>query len=541
MAKQIKFSEEARVGLKRGVNILADSVKVTLGPKGRNAVLDKGFGAPTITNDGVTIAKEIELEDKFENMGAQLVKEVAERTNDAAGDGTTTATILAQALVNEGLKNVTAGTNPVALRRGLEKGVAQAVKALHSQAKEIKGKEEISQVASISADSAEVGDLIAEIIDMVGRDGVITVEESQTLGLDKEVVDGMQFDQGFVSAYMMTDSTRQEAELDHPLILITDKKLSAASDIVPLLENVQQTGKKDIVIIAEEVEGEALAVLVLNKLRGVFNALAVKAPGFGERRKEMLQDIAVLAGAEVISEDTGIAWDQVTVSMLGSARKVVADKDKTTIIDGGGDSAQVKKRAEALRAQIEKTDSEFDREKLQERLAKLSGGVGVIKVGAASEVELKEKKHRIEDAVSATKAALEEGIVSGGGVALIDVIRTLDELKVAGEEKIGVSILRKALEMPIRQIAQNAGKDGSVIIEEIKRKEKGVGYDAANDKYVNMIDAGIIDPVKVTRSALQNAVSVASMILTTETVVTDLPEKKEGGAMAPGDGMPMGM
>ena len=541
MAKQIKFSEEARAGLKRGVNILADSVRVTLGPKGRNVVLDKGFGAPTITNDGVTIAKEIELEDKFENMGAQLVKEVAEKTNDAAGDGTTTATILAQALVDEGLKNVTAGANPVALRRGLEKGVAQAVKALHSQAKEIKGKEEISQVASISADSTEVGNLIAEIIDMVGRDGVITVEESQTLGLDKEVVDGMQFEQGFVSAYMMTDSTRQEAELDHPLVLITDKKISAASDIVPLLENIQQTGKKDIVIIAEEVEGEALAVLVLNKLRGVFNALAVKAPGFGERRKEMLQDIATLTGAEVISEDTGIAWDQVTVSMLGSARKVVADKDKTTIIDGGGDSPQVKKRVEALRVQIEKTDNEFDREKLQERLAKLSGGVGVIKVGAASEVELKEKKHRIEDAVSATKAALEEGIVSGGGVALIDVIRTLDELKVTGEEKVGVSILRKALEVPIRQIAQNAGKDGSVIIEEIKRKEKGVGYDAASDKYVNMIDAGIIDPLKVTRSALQNAVSVASMILTTETVVTDLPEKKEAGTMNPGDGMPMGM
>ncbi|HOE74838.1 MAG TPA: chaperonin GroEL [bacterium] len=541
MAKQIKFSEEARAGLKRGVNILADSVRVTLGPKGRNVVLDKGFGAPTITNDGVTIAKEIELEDKFENMGAQLVKEVAEKTNDAAGDGTTTATILAQALVDEGLKNVTAGANPVALRRGLEKGVAQAVKALHSQAKEIKGKEEISQVASISADSTEVGNLIAEIIDMVGRDGVITVEESQTLGLDKEVVDGMQFEQGFVSAYMMTDSTRQEAELDHPLVLITDKKISAASDIVPLLENIQQTGKKDIVIIAEEVEGEALAVLVLNKLRGVFNALAVKAPGFGERRKEMLQDIAILTGAEVISEDTGIAWDQVTVSMLGSARKVVADKDKTTIIDGGGDSPQVKKRVEALRVQIEKTDNEFDREKLQERLAKLSGGVGVIKVGAASEVELKEKKHRIEDAVSATKAALEEGIVSGGGVALIDVIRTLDELKVTGEEKVGVSILRKALEVPIRQIAQNAGKDGSVIIEEIKRKEKGVGYDAASDKYVNMIDAGIIDPLKVTRSALQNAVSVASMILTTETVVTDLPEKKEAGTMNPGDGMPMGM
>lgn len=546
MSKQIKFSEEARNGLKKGVNILADSVKVTLGPKGRNAVLDKGYGAPTITNDGVTIAKEIELEDKFENMGAQLVKEVAEKTNDAAGDGTTTATILAQALINEGLKNVTAGTNPVEIRRGLEKAVAQAVKALQAQSKKIEGAESIAQVASISADSPEVGKLIAEIFDMVGSDGVITVEDSQTLGLSKEVASGMQFDQGFVSAYMMTDTTRQEAELENPLILITDKKISAAADIVPLLENIQKSGKKDVVIIAEEVDGEALAVLVLNKLRGVFNTLAVKAPGFGDRRKEILQDIATLTGAELVSEDTGIAWENVTVDMLGTARKIVADKEKTTIIDGGGDSASIKKRTEAIKAQIEKTDNSYDKEKMQERLAKMSGGIGVIKVGAASEVELKEKKHRIEDAVSATKAALEEGIVSGGGVALIDIIRSLDEVKVDGEEKIGVAILRKALETPIRQIAANAGKDGSVIIEEIKRKEKGVGYNAATDEYVNMIDAGIIDPLKVTRSALQNAVSVAAMVLTTETVITDLPEKKDdlagaAGMGAMGGGMPMGV
>ncbi len=544
MSKQIKFSEEARAGLKKGANILADAVKVTLGPKGRNAVLDKGFGAPTITNDGVTIAKEIELEDKFENMGAQLVKEVAEKTNDAAGDGTTTATLLAQALINEGLKNVTAGTNPIALRRGMERASAEAVKALKAQAKDVKGKAEIAQVASISADSTEVGDLIADIIDMVGRDGVITVEESQTLGLDKEVVDGMQFDQGFISAYMMTDSTRQEAVLEDPYILVTDKKISSAQDIVPTLEGIAKTGKKDIVIIAEDVDGEALAVLVLNKLRGVMNAVAVKAPGFGDRRKEMLQDIAALTGAEVISEDTGVAWENVTVEMLGSARKVVTDKDKTTIIDGKGNSTTIKKRVEILRSQIEKTDNDFDREKLQERLAKLSGGVGVIKIGAATEVELKERKHRIEDAVSATKAALEEGIVSGGGVALVDVIKSLDEIKSTGEEKIGISIVRKALEVPIRQIAANAGRDGSVIIEEIKRKEKGVGYDAAKDEYVNMIDAGIIDPLKVTRSALQNAISVASMVLTTETVITDLPQKKDDAAAmgaGMGGGMPMGL
>ena len=536
MAKQIQFSEEARGGLKKGVNILADAVKVTLGPKGRNVVLDKGFGSPTITNDGVTIAKEIELENKFENMGAQLVKEVAEKTNDNAGDGTTTATILAQAMVNEGLKNVTAGANPIALRRGLEKAAHMVTKALKAGVETVSGHEKIAQVAAISADSQEVGKLIADVIDEVGRDGVITVEESQTLGLDKEVVDGMQFDQGYVSPYMMTDTGRQEAAMTDPFILITDKKISSAQDIVPILEKVAQLGKKDLVMIAEDVDGEALTTLVLNKLRGVFNALAVKAPGFGDRRKEMLQDIAVLTGAEVVSEETGVTWENVTVEMLGKARKVVADKDKCTIVDGDGDDAKIKARVAAIRAQIEKSDSDFDREKLQERLAKLAGGVGVIKVGAATEVELKEKKHRIEDAVSATKAALEEGIVSGGGVALIDSIRSLDELKNIEdeEEKVGVAILRKALEMPIRQIAINAGKDGSVIIEEIRRKEKGVGYDAAKDRYVDMIKAGIIDPLKVTRSALQNATSVAAMILTTEAVVTDLPEKKEAMPQMPG-------
>lgn len=525
MAKQIKFSEDARYRLKNGVNILADAVKVTLGPKGRNVVLDKGFGSPTITNDGVTIAKEVELEDKFENLGAQLVKEVAEKTNDVAGDGTTTATILAQALVNEGLKNVTAGANPMEIRRGMDKGLRAIIEALQKSAKKISGKEEISQVAAISADSPEVGKLIADIIDEVGRDGVIVVDESQTLGLDKETVDGMQFDQGFVSQYMMTDSTRQEAVLEEPLMLITDKKISSAQDIVPVMEKIAQTGRKEVVIIAEDVDGEALATLVLNKLRGVMNILAVKAPGFGDRRKEMLQDIAVLTGATVVSDDTGTTWEKVTVDMLGSARKVVADKDKTQIIDGKGESAKVKARIGQIRLQIEKSDSDFDREKLQERLAKLSGGVGILKVGAATEVELKEKKHRIEDAVSATKAALEEGIVSGGGVALVDVIRVLDEIQAEGDSKVGIQILRKALEMPIRQIAVNAGKDGSVIIEEIKKKDKGIGYDAAKDQYVDMIKAGIIDPLKVTRSALQNAVSVASMLLTTEAIITDLPEK----------------
>jgi len=541
MAKDIKYSEEARMAMKRGMDKLANTVKVTLGPKGRNVVLDKGFGSPTITNDGVTIAKEVELEDRFENLGAQLIKEVAEKTNDVAGDGTTTATILAQAMIAEGLKNIVAGANPMAIRRGIEKGVKIAVEALKKSSKPVSGKEEIAQVASISADNSEVGALIAEVMDMVGRDGVITVEEGQSIGLEKEVVEGMQIDQGYASPYMVTDTTRMEAVVDDPLILITDKKISSAQDIVPVLEKIVQTGKKDIVIIAEDVDGEALTTIVLNKLRGVFNALCVKAPGYGDRKKEMLSDIAVLVGAEVISEDTGLTFEKVEISQLGRARRVVADKDKMTIVEGKGDQKEIKERISQIKKQIEKADSDFDKEKLQERMAKLAGGVGVIKVGAATEVELKELKHRIEDALSATKAAVEEGIVPGGGVALVDVIRSVGEADVQGEdEKVGLSIVRRALEYPIRQIAQNAGKDGSVIIEEVRRKEKGVGYDAARDEYVDMFKAGIIDPLKVTRSALQNAASVAAMVLTTEAAVTDIPEKKEtaGGA---GAGMPGGM
>jgi len=542
MAKQIKFSEEAREKLKKGVNILADTVKVTLGPKGRNVVLDKGFGGPTITNDGVTIAKEIDLEEKFENLGAALIKEVAEKTNDSAGDGTTTATILAQAMINEGLKNVTAGANPMAIRRGIEKATDQIVDALKKSAKKISGKEEIAQVASISADNAEVGKLVADIMDMVGRDGVITVEEGKTIGLDKEVVEGMQFDQGFISPYMMTDSSRMEADLTDPAILVTDKKISTAQEIVPLLEKIVSSGKKELLIIADEVEGEALTLLVLNKLKGSFTAVAVKAPGYGDTKKEMIGDIAVLTGATAISEDTGTAWENVELEQLGSARKVLINKDNTTIIEGKGEKGAINARVEQIKSQIKKSESNYDKEKMQERLAKLTGGVGVLKVGAATEVELKEKKHRIEDALSATKAAVEEGIVSGGGVALVDVIRSLEEVKTAdADEKLGVMIVRKALETPLRQIAENAGKDGSVVIEEVRRKEKGVGYDAAKDNYVNMIGAGIIDPLKVTRSALQNASSVASMVLTTEAVVTDLPEKNPsaGGMQMPQGGMGM--
>jgi len=528
MAKQIKFSEDARASLRRGIDVLANAVKVTLGPKGRNVVLDKGFGSPTITNDGVTIAKEIELEDKFENLGAQLIKEVAEKTNDAAGDGTTTATVLAQAIITEGLKNIAAGANPMALRRGIEKGTKAAVEALKKSAKPVSGKEEIAQVASISADNKEVGNLIAEVMDMVGRDGVITVEEGQTIGLEKEVVEGMQFDQGYASPYMITDTTRMESSLDDPMILVTDKKIGAATDIVPILEKVVQSGKKELVIIADDVEGEALTTIVLNKLRGVFNCLCVKAPGYGDRKKEMLSDIAVLTGAKVISADTGVKPEEIDLSDLGRARRVIADKDKTTIVEGKGNETEIKERIKQIKAQIEKTDSDFDKEKMQERLAKLSGGVGVIKVGAATEVELKELKHRIEDALSATKAAVEEGIVSGGGVALVDVIRSLDDVSLTdADEKVGLKMLRKALEAPLRQIAQNAGQDGGVVIEEVRRKEKGVGYNAATDEYVDMIKSGIIDPLKVTRSALQNAASVAAMVLTTETAVTDLPDKHE--------------
>jgi len=544
MAKQIKFSEDARARMRKGIDILADAVKVTLGPKGRNVVLDKGFGGPVITNDGVTIAKEIELKDKFENIGAQLIKQVAEKTNDVAGDGTTTATVLAQAMVSEGLKNIAAGANPMALRRGIEKGVKAAIESLKKNSKPVSGKEEIAQVASISADNREVGELIAEVMDMVGREGVITVEEGQSIGLEKEVVEGMQFDQGFVSPYMATDTTRMEAVLDDPYILLTDKKISAAAEIVPILEKVVQSGSKELVIIADDVDGEALTTIVLNKLRGVFSALCVKAPGYGDRKKETLHDIAVLTGATVISDETGTKFEDVELAQLGRARRIVADKDKTTVVEGKGSQKDIKARIEQVKTQIKKSDSEFDKEKLQERMAKLAGGVGVIKVGAATEVELKELKHRIEDALAATKAAVEEGIVSGGGVALVDVIRAVGEMKIEDEdEMVGLSILKKALEFPIRQIATNAGKDGSVVIEEVRKKEKGVGYNAAKDEYVDMIKAGIIDPLKVTRSALQNAASVAAMVLTTEAAVAEIPEAAPAGGMpgGMGGGMPTGM
>lgn len=542
MAKQIAFDEDARIKLQRGVNILADTVKVTLGPKGRNVVLDKGYGAPTITNDGVTIAKEVELEDKFENMGAQLVKEVATKTNDVAGDGTTTATLLAQAITNEGLKNVVAGASPLAIRRGIEKGVEAVVETLKKNAKQVQGKAEIAQVASISANDPAIGELIAEVMDTVGRDGVVTVEEGQTLGLGKEVVEGMQFDNGYISQYMMTDTTRQEATIEDPYILITDKKISSIQDILPVLEKLAQLGKKEIVIIAEDVDGEALATLVVNKIRGIFNALAVKAPGFGDRRKEMLADIAALTGGQVVSDDLGLKMENVELDMLGRARRITTDKEHTVIVEGKGDASAIKARVDLVKAQIEKATSDYDKEKLQERLAKMSGGVGVIKVGAATETEMKEKKLRIEDAIEATKAALEEGIVAGGGVALVDAISSLDAVSASGEEAIGVKILRRALEEPMRQIAINAGKDGGVIIEQARHAEKGVGYNAGDDKFENMIEAGIIDPLKVTRSALQNAASIASLILTTEAAVTELPKKEAPMPPMPGGmgGMDMG-
>jgi chaperonin GroEL len=540
MAKQILLHQDARTKLQNGVNTLANAVKVTLGPKGRNVVLDKGYGAPTITNDGVSIAKEIELEDKFENMGAQLVKEVATKTNDVAGDGTTTATILAQALVNQGIQNVVAGANPMAIRRGIEHGVAAVVENLKKGAKKIDGKTEIAQVAAISANDETIGELIAEIMETVGRDGVVTVEEAQTLGLEKEVVEGMQFDNGYLSAYMATDSTRMEATIDDPYILLTDKKISAIQDILPVLEQLAKLGKKEIVIIAEDVDGEALATLVVNKIRGVFNALAIKAPGFGDRRKEMLADIAALTGGQVISSDLGIKMENVTIEMLGRARRVVADKEHTVIVEGKGDATAIKSRIEQVKAQLEKSTSDYDKEKIQERLAKMSGGVGVIKVGAATETEMKEKKLRIEDAIEATKAALEEGIVAGGGVALVDAIKSLDNVKLEdAEEMVGVQILRRSLEAPMRQIAENAGKDAGVVIEKVKNLKAGEGYDAAKDEYVNMIGAGIIDPLKVTRSALQNAASIAALILTTEAAVTELP-KKDAPAMPAGMG-DMGM
>lgn len=546
MAKQITFSEEARGKLRTGVNVLADAVKVTLGPKGRNVVIDKSYGGPTITNDGVTIAKEIELEDKFENMGAQLIKEVASKTNDVAGDGTTTATVLAQSMINEGLKNVAAGANPIILRHGIEKGVVQVVEHLRKNRKEVKGQDDIAHVATISAGDPEVGKLIAEVMEKVGRSGVITVEEGQTMGLSSEVVEGMQFDNGYISPYMVTDTNRMEASFDDALLLITDKKISSIQEVLPLLESMAQTGRKNLVIIAEDVEGEALTTLVLNKLRGTFNTLAVKAPGFGDRRKEMLKDIAVLTGGEVITEDLGIKLEAATIEMLGRADKVVASKEKTTIVGGKGEKKQIDARIAQIKKQIESTDSTYDKEKLHERHAKLAGGVGVIKVGAATEVEMKEKKYRIEDALAATKAAVDEddgGILPGGGVALIDVLKELktDGLKLKGEEEIGFQIVRRALEQPLRQIAENAGKDGAVVAEEVKKQAKGFGYNALTAEYVDIMKAGIIDPFKVVSSALQNAASVAAMVLTTEVLVADKPEPKSaapmGGGMDPMGGM----
>ncbi|MED1202685.1 chaperonin GroEL [Heyndrickxia acidicola] len=534
MAKEIKFSEEARRAMLRGVDKLADAVKVTLGPKGRNVVLEKKFGSPLITNDGVTIAKEIELEDAFENMGAKLVSEVASKTNDVAGDGTTTATVLAQAMIREGLKNVTAGANPVGIRKGIEKAVTTAVEELKAISKPIENKESIAQVAAISAADEEVGQLIAEAMERVGNDGVITIEESKGFSTELDVVEGMQFDRGYASPYMVTDSDKMEAVLDNPYILITDKKISSIQEILPVLEQVVQQGKP-LLLIAEDVEGEALATLVVNKLRGTFNAVAVKAPGFGDRRKAMLEDIAVLTGGEVITEELGLDLKSATIDSLGRAAKVVVTKENTTIVEGAGDSANISARVNQIRVQLEETTSEFDREKLQERLAKLAGGVAVIKVGAATETELKERKLRIEDALNSTRAAVEEGIVSGGGTAFVNVYNKVASIAAEGDVQTGINIVLRSLEEPVRQIAHNAGLEGSVIVDRLKKEEAGVGFNAANGEWVNMIEAGIVDPTKVSRSALQNAASVAAMLLTTEAVVADKPE--ENGGMPDMSGM----
>lgn len=528
MARDIKFSEDARRSMLRGVDALANAVKVTLGPKGRNVVLEKKFGSPLITNDGVTIAKEIELEDPFENMGAQLVKEVATKTNDVAGDGTTTATVLAQAMIREGLKNVTAGANPMVIRKGIEKAVKAAVEELQKISKPIEGKQSIAQVASISAADEELGQLIAEAMEKVGNDGVVTVEESKGFVTELEVVEGMQFDRGYVSAYMVTDSDKMEAVLDNPYILITDKKITNIQEILPVLEKIVQQGKS-LLIIAEDVEGEAMATLVVNKLRGTFTCVAVKAPGFGDRRKAMLGDIAALTGGQVITEELGLELKSATVAQLGSARQVRVTKENTIIVDGSGDKKDIGARVSQIRAQLEETTSDFDREKLQERLAKLSGGVAVIKVGAATETELKERKLRIEDALNSTRAAVEEGIVSGGGTALVNVYGAVAAVNAEGDEKTGVNIVLRALEEPIRIIATNAGQEGSVIVERLKKEPIGTGYNAATDEWVNMFQAGIVDPAKVTRSALQNAASVAAMFLTTEAVVAEKPEDKKAG------------
>jgi chaperonin GroEL len=537
MAKIIAFDEEARRGLERGMNQLADAVKVTLGPKGRNVVLEKKWGAPTITNDGVSIAKEIELEDPYEKIGAELVKEVAKKTDDVAGDGTTTATVLAQALVKEGLRNVAAGANPMALKRGIERAVEAVSAALLEQAKDVETKEQIASTASISAADTQIGELIAEAMDKVGKEGVITVEESQTFGLELELTEGMRFDKGYISAYFATDMERMEAVLDDPYILIANSKISNVKDLLPLLEKVMQSGKP-LLIIAEDVEGEALSTLVVNKIRGTFKSVAVKAPGFGDRRKAMLGDIAILTGGEVISEEVGLKLENATLDLLGSARKVVITKDETTIVDGAGSADQVQGRVNQIRAEIENSDSDYDREKLQERLAKLAGGVAVIKAGAATEVELKERKHRIEDAVRNAKAAVEEGIVAGGGVALLQASQVFEKLELTGDEATGANAVKLALEAPLKQIAVNGGLEGGVVVEKVRNLTVGHGLNAATGEYVDMIAEGIIDPAKVTRSALQNAASIAALFLTTEAVIADKPEKA-AAAGAPG-GMPGG-
>ncbi|EGQ2736901.1 chaperonin GroEL [Staphylococcus pseudintermedius] len=536
MAKELKFSEDARQAMLRGVDKLANAVKVTIGPKGRNVVLDKEFTAPLITNDGVTIAKEIELEDPYENMGAKLVQEVANKTNEIAGDGTTTATVLAQAMIQEGLKNVTSGANPVGIRQGIDKAVAVAIESLHNISQKVENKEEIAQVGAISAADEEVGRYISEAMEKVGNDGVISIEESNGFNTELEVVEGMQFDRGYQSPYMVTDSDKMIAELERPYILITDKKISSFQDVLPLLEQIVQSNRP-ILIVADEVEGDALTNLVLNRMRGTFTAVAVKAPGFGDRRKAMLEDLAIVTGAQVITDDLGLELKEATLDMLGTANKVEVTKDNTTVVDGDGDTANIDARVGQLKAQIEETDSDFDREKLQERLAKLAGGVAVIKVGAASETELKERKLRIEDALNSTRAAVEEGIVAGGGTALMNIFKDVQAIEAEGDEATGVNIVLKALQAPVRQIAENAGLEGPVIVERMKNAEPGIGYNAATDEWVNMLEAGIVDPTKVTRSALQHAASVAAMFLTTEAVVANIPEDK-GNDMPQMGGMP---
>jgi chaperonin GroEL len=541
-AKLVIYDEEARRALKSGIDALASAVKTTLGPKGRNVALDKKFGAPTVTHDGVTVARDIELEDPFENMGAQLLKEAATKTEDVAGDGTTTATVLAQAILHEGFKNVAAGANPMQIKLGLEKATQAVVEAVKKASIPVKGKEEIAQVASISANDREIGDLIADVMDKVGKDGVITVEESKGLLYETEFVEGMQFDRGYISAYFVTNADRMESVLDDPYILITDKKISAIVDILPLLEKIIQAGRKELLIVAEDIDGEALATLVVNKLRGIINVLAVKAPGFGDRRKEMLRDIAVLTGGQVVSEELGKKLDATQLTDLGQARRVVATKDDTTIIEGKGVPAEIQGRMKQIKAQIEDTTSDYDKEKLQERLAKLAGGVAIIKVGAGTEVELKEKKHRVEDALSATRAAVEEGIVPGGGVVLLNAQKALNDLKLEGDAGVGVTIMRRALEEPMRQIAINGGYDGSVTIENVRRlqtdkKNKNTGFNVLTGEYVDMVAGGIVDPAKVTHSAVENAASIAAMVLTTEAMVTEKPEKEKAPAMPPGGGM----